>query len=74
MKLKKCKLHQRKNLIFLEYVDIDNILISSMISSNEKSYKNFHGYKGDDDYEIKPLHTMLIMFFKRMETVICKCF
>ena len=38
----------------LEDVDVDNILISSMVSSGEKHYKYFTGYK-DDDYKIKAL-------------------
>ena len=54
----KCKIHHHKDLILLE--DINSILISSMISSGEKIYKYFIGYKDDDDdYKIKPLHIML---------------
>ena len=30
-----------------------------MISSGEKNYKYFIGYKDGDDYKIKPLHIML---------------
>ena len=45
-------LHHSKNLILLEDVDIDNILIYSMISSSEKNYKYFIGYKDDDDYNV----------------------
>ena len=38
----------------MEYVDIRSILICSIITSDEKNYKYFIGYK-DDDYKIKPL-------------------
>ena len=36
IEIEKRKFHHRKNLIFLEYVDIDNILISRMVCSGEK--------------------------------------
>ena len=55
---KKVKLHHRKDLILLEYEDIVSILISSIVSSGEKNYKYFIGWKGDD-YKIKTLHIML---------------
>ena len=42
----------------LEYVDIDNILISSMVSSGKKNYKHLIGYK-DEDYKIIPLLKIL---------------
>ena len=42
----------------LEYVDIDNILISSMVSSGKKNYKHLIGYK-DEDYKITPLLKIL---------------
>ena len=58
MEIKKRKFCHCKNLIFLEYADTDNIKVSSMVSSVEKSYKYFIDYK-DDDYKIKPLHIML---------------
>ena len=58
MEIKKQKFCHCKNLIFLEYADTDNIKVSSMVSSVEKSYKYFIDYK-DDDYKIKPLHIML---------------
>ena len=58
MEIKKRKFCHCKNLIFLEYADNDNIKVSSMVSSVEKSYKYFIDYK-DDDYKIKPLHIML---------------
>ena len=48
-----------KFLSSFEDVYIDNILISSMISSSEKNYQCFIGYKYDDDYKIKPLRIML---------------
>ena len=39
IKIEKRKFRNRKNLILLEDVDIENILISSMVSSGEKHYK-----------------------------------
>ena len=39
-------------------VDIDNILIPSIVSSGKKIYKCFIGYKGND-YKIKALCIML---------------
>ena len=52
------KFHHRKNLILLEYIDINNIMISSMVSSGEKNYKYFTGYT-DDAYKINPLRVIL---------------
>ena len=57
--IEKCKFHHRKNLILLEYVDIDSILTSSLFFSGEKNYKYFIGYE-DDDYDIKQFHMMLL--------------
>ena len=51
----KLKFHHPKNLILLQDVDIDNIQMSSMISSGEKNQKQFIGYKDNDDYTIKQL-------------------
>lgn len=42
----------------MEHVDIANILRSSMISSGEKSFKYFIGYKYNAYYKIKSLHIM----------------
>ena len=53
----KREFHHCKNLILSEDVDIDKMLISSMVSSSEKNYKYFFGYI-DDDFKIKPLHIM----------------
>ena len=39
-------------------MDIDNILICNKISSNEKNFKYFIGYR-DDDYKIKALLIIL---------------
>ena len=39
--IKKRKCNHCKNLILLENVDIDNIEVSSMVSSSEKIYKYF---------------------------------
>ena len=46
---------------FLDDVDIDNILISNMVSSGEKSNKYFIGYM-DDDCKIKPFSIILPKF------------
>ena len=59
IEIEKHKFHCYENLIFLEDVDINNVLISNKISSGEKSYKYFIGYL-DDDYKIKSLHIMLL--------------
>ena len=45
-------------LFFLEDLDIEKILVSSKISSGEKSYKYFTGYLYHY-YKIKPLHVMI---------------
>ena len=41
IEIEKCKFCYRRNLILLKDVDVDNILISSMISSSKKNYKHF---------------------------------
>ena len=46
MKLKNRKYHHYKNQFFLDDVDIDNILISDLVSSGEKNYKFFISYMG----------------------------
>ena len=48
-----------KSPIFLEDVDINNIIVSNKISSDNKNYKYAIGYLYDY-YEIKQLHTMLL--------------
>ena len=47
-----------KSPIFLEDVDIDNVVVSDKISSGKRNYRYFIGYLYDD-YKIKPLHIML---------------
>ena len=60
IEIEKLKFCHCINLILSKDVDIDNILIFSIISSSEKKgYKYFIGYKDDDDYKIKPLGIML---------------
>ena len=56
--IEKRKFRCYKNPNFKKELDADNILISKEISSGEKDYKYFIGYV-DDDYKIKPVHTML---------------
>ena len=55
----KRKFHHRKNLILLEYVDIENIKACSIVFSGEKNYRCFIGYK-HDYYKIKLLWIMLL--------------
>ena len=50
--------YRHKSPIVLEEVDIEKVLVSNKISSNEKNYKYFIGYLYND-YKVKPLHTML---------------
>ena len=56
--IEKRKFRCYKNPNFKKELDVDNILISKEISSGEKNYKYFIGYV-DNDYKIKPVHTML---------------
>ena len=48
IEIKKLKFHHHKNLTLLEDVDINNIQVCSMVSSDEKTYKYFANYKNDD--------------------------
>ena len=50
--------HHYNNLIFLQHVDINNILLSSMTTSSKSNYKYIIGFK-DNYYKIKPLRIML---------------
>ena len=50
--------YRHKSPIVLEEVDIEKVLVSNKISSNEKNYKYFIGYLYND-YKVKPLHIML---------------
>ena len=52
----------------LEYVDIDNMQISSMVFPGEKFYKYFIDYK-DDDCKIKPLLIILPKTFMQKVTM-----
>ena len=49
-----------KILFFQNYVDINNMQLSSIVSSNEKYYKYFIGYTSDD-CRITRLFIMLII-------------
>ena len=67
--MKKCKFCHHENLTLLEDVDIDNIVLSSMVSSGEKKYTYLIRYK-DHDYKIKLLYIMLpetIVYVKRYD-------
>ena len=55
----KRKLHDLKNVILLEDVDIDSILISSMVSSVEKICKYLFICCKNVNYKTKPLHIIL---------------
>ena len=57
IEIEKNKFQCHKSPIFLEDVDIEKLLVSYKISSDEKSYKYFTGYLYND-YKIKPLHIM----------------
>ena len=57
--IEKDKFYGHKRPIFLEDVNIEKVLVSSKISSGEKSYKYFIGYLCND-YKIKPLYIMLL--------------
>ena len=59
IEIEKRKFSYRRNLILLKDVDVDNILISSMISSSKKNYKHFISYEDGDDYKFKPLCFMI---------------
>ena len=48
IEIKKHKFYPYKSPIFLEDVDIDNILVSNNISSGEKNCKCLIGYLYDD--------------------------
>ena len=56
--IEKHNMYDYKSSIFLEYIHIDNALLSNKISSGEKNYKYFVGYFYDG-YKIRPLHIML---------------
>ena len=55
---KKHKFYRYKCPIFLEDIDIKNVLVSHNISSGKKNYKYFVDYLYNN-YKIKPLHVML---------------
>ena len=57
--IEKQEFHHRKNLIFLEDVHVYNKHVSTMVSSGEKTYKHFIGYKDDNGYKIKSLRIIL---------------
>ena len=59
IEIEKRKIYHHRNLILLEDVDIDNILVPSMVSSGGKKYKYFIGYVDNNEYIIKPIHIML---------------
>ena len=53
IEIEKDKFYYYKTPIFLEDININNILVSNKIFSGEKNNKYFTGYLYDD-YEIKP--------------------
>ena len=57
IQIEKQKFHCYKNSVFLKYVNIENIFISSNIFPVEKNYKHFIGYI-DDFYKTKSLDIM----------------
>ena len=58
IEIEKWKFDFYKNPIFWKDIDIDNILICNKISSDEKIFNYFIGYR-DDDYKIKALLIIL---------------
>ena len=54
---KKNKFHQRKNLILSEDENTKKVKVPNSVSSDEKIYNYFIGYK-DDDHKFKPLLTI----------------
>ena len=48
VEIEKNKLYRHKTPIFLEDVDIEKVLVSNKISSDEKNYKYFVGYLYND--------------------------
>ena len=58
LKLKKINFTANKTLIFLNYVDIEKVLVSNKISFEEKDCNYFIGYFYND-HNINPLHIML---------------
>ena len=58
IEIEKWKFECYKNPIFWKDIDIDNILICNKISSDEKNFNYFIGYR-DDDYKIKALLVIL---------------
>ena len=57
IEIRKRKFHHRKNSIQLKDADTEKVQVSNMVSSGEKNYEYFIGYK-DDDNRIKPLRIM----------------
>ena len=57
--IKKCKFHHLKKLILFEDLPIEKIQVSSIVSSGEKNYKYFTGYKVDD-HKIKAPYIMFL--------------
>ena len=55
IKIEKHKFLRYKSPIFLEDVDINNVLVSNKISFGDKTYKYFIVYLYDD-YKMKLLH------------------
>ena len=58
IEFQKQKFQHYKNPIFLDGIDIDNVLVSNKISCGKNNYKYFIGYLYVN-YKIKPLHIML---------------
>ena len=58
IEIEKNKFYRHKTPIFLEDVDIEQVLESNKISFGEKSYKYFIGYSYNGN-KVKPLNIML---------------
>ena len=58
IEIKKDKFYRHKTPILLEDVDIEKVLVSNKISSDEKTYKYFVGYL-HNEHKVRALHIML---------------
>ena len=58
LKLKKYKFHQHESPIFIDKIDINEILVSNKVSFGQKDFKYFIGYT--DAKKVRPLSIFLL--------------
>ena len=58
IEIEKSKFYHCRNSVFLEFIDIQNVLVSGTTSADEERYKYFFNYLYDNN-KIKPMHIML---------------